>query len=105
MPPKNVLTRSSRKYLTIEIDGREYNIPTINSMKVKEVRRFMKMRKMPEEDQYEYMCEFFAQYLGDNLVDDMLNDDIQELMGMWKAAGEQSSKSDDPLPDPTLGES
>jgi len=105
MPPKNALTRKSQKFLTVEIDGKEYNIPTINSMKVKEVRHFMKMKKMPEEDQYEYMCDFFAQYLGQELVDDMLNEDIQELMEMWKEAGEKTRKSDDPLPDPTLGES
>ena len=45
MPPKNALTRKPQKFLTVEIDGKEYNIPTINSMKVKAVRRFMKMKR------------------------------------------------------------
>ena len=105
MPPKNVLTKKSKTYLTVEIEGKTYDIPTMKSLKVKEVRKFMKMRKLSEEDQFEFMIEFFSRFISEEVIDEMLDDDLNELMTLWKQASEGTADDSDALPGMTSGES
>lgn len=105
MPPKNALTKAPQKFLTVEIDGKNYNIPTLNSLKVKEVKAIMKLQKGSREDQYIFMTDFFGKYLGEEIVDDMVSDDLNALINLWYSASEQTANSDDVLGDPSMGES
>ena len=105
MPPKNVLTKKSKTYLTVEIEGKTYDIPTMKSLKVKEVRKFMKIRKLSEEEQFEFMLDFFGQYISEEVLDEMYNDDLDELMTLWKKANEGIADDSDALPGMTSGDS
>ncbi len=85
------LTPKDAKYLTLEIEGKQYNIPLANSLKIKKIRAVMKITKLPDEDQIEPMVEFFAEYIPQEILDEMLMDDLLEIIHMWKQACEAVS--------------
>ena len=84
--PKHSLTKKDEAYLTIEIDGKEYNIPLAKTLKVSEVRQLMKIKKLEETDQFEFMIEFLARYIGEEVIDDMTTGDLTEIFNLWKKA-------------------
>ena len=84
--PKHSLTKKGEAYLTIEIDGKEYNIPLAKTLKVKEVRQLIKISKLEEMDQYDFMIEFLARYMGEDIVDEMTTGDVIEIFNLWKKA-------------------
>lgn len=84
--PKHSLTKKDEAYLTIEIDGKEYNIPLAKTLKVKEVRQLIKISKLEEMDQYDFMIEFLARYMGEDIVDEMTTGDVIEIFNLWKKA-------------------
>lgn len=84
--PKHSLTKKNEAYLTIEIDGKEYNIPLAKTLKVKEVRQLIKISKLEEMDQYDFMIEFLARYMGEEIVDEMTTGDVIEIFNLWKKA-------------------
>lgn len=84
--PKHSLTKKDEAYLTIEIDGKEYNIPLAKTLKVKEVRQLIKISKLEETDQYDFMIEFLARYMGEEIVDEMTTGDVIEIFNLWKKA-------------------
>ena len=86
--PKYSLTKKDKSYLTIEIDGRNYNIPLATTLKLKEVRKFLKLGKKSEEEQLDFMIDFFGNYLGEEVIDDMTIPDVQELFTLWGKANE-----------------
>lgn len=96
--PKHSLSKKNEAYLTIEIDGREYNIPLAKTMKVKEVRKIFKIKNLNDAEAFDFMCEFLSRYLGEELVDEMTTGDISEVFDFWK-------KANDEVEGVTLGES
>ena len=84
--PKHSLTKKDEAYLTIEIDGKEYNVPLATTLKVKEVRQLIKISKLEEMDQYDFMIEFLARYMGEEIVDEMTTGDVIEIFNLWKKA-------------------
>ena len=96
--PKYSLTKRDKSYLTIEIEGKAYNIPLATTLKLKEVRKFLKLGKKSEEDQLDFLIEFFGNYLGEGVIDEMTIPDIQELFTLWGKASEEAGG-------PALGES
>ena len=55
--PKYSLTKKDKSYLTVEINGKTYNIPLATTLKLKEVRKFMKLGKKTEEEQTTSVAE------------------------------------------------
>lgn len=96
--PKYSLTKKDKSYLTIEIEGKVYNIPLANALKLKEVRKLIKLGKKSEEEQLDFLLEFFGKYLGDEVIDEMTIPDVQELFTLWGKANEEAGG-------PSLGES
>lgn len=93
--PKYFLTQKDKKYLTLEIDEKNYNLPLANTMKVKEIRKLMKITKLPEEEQFDCMIEFLSKYMGEEVIDEMLVDDVQEIFELWNRANDMGKHSDD----------
>jgi len=81
--PKYSLTKKDSAFLTLEIEGKEYNIPLINSMKVKEARTLLKITKLDEGDQFDYLAEFLGRYMGEEIVDNMNFADMIEVFNLW----------------------
>ena len=96
--PKYSLTKRDKSYLTVEIEGKDYNIPLANALKLKEVRKLLKLGKKSEEDQLDFLIDFFGNYLGEGVIDEMTLPDIQELFTLWGKANEEAGG-------PALGES
>lgn len=96
--PRYSLTQKNRSYLTIEIDGKTYNIPLATTLKLKEVRKFLKIGKKTEEEQLDFLVDFFGNYLGEEVIDEMTIPDVQELFTLWGKANEEAGG-------PSLGES
>ena len=96
--PRHSLTKKDEAYLTIEIDGKEYSIPLARSLKVKEVRKLLRVTKLEDVDQYDFMVDFLGRYLGADVVDEMTSGDLMEVVKLWHAANAE-------VEDITLGES
>ena len=83
------LTKKDAAYLSVEIDGKTYQIPLSRSLKIKEVRKLMKISKLEDGDQFDFMVEFFGKYLGADIVDELTTADLLELIKLWKTANEE----------------
>lgn len=96
--PKYELTKKKNAYLTLEIEGKNYNIPLISTLKMKEVKRLLKVINSDESDQIEGIADFLSDYMGEEIVDDMTIEDIKEVFDIWKEANDKEGG-------PALGES
>lgn len=92
--PKYSLSKKDKSYLTVEIEGKTYNIPLATALKLKEVRKFMKLGKKTEEEQFDFLIDFFSEYLGEELVEEMTISDINELFTLWTKANEAAGGPD-----------
>lgn len=95
--PRYSLTKKDKSFLTIEIEGKNYNIPLATALKLKEVRKFLKLGNKSEEEQLDFLIDFFGNYLGQEIIDEMTIPDIQELFTLWGQANEEAGG-------PSLGE-
>lgn len=88
--PKYSLEKKDAAFLTLEIDGKTYNIPLVKSMKVKEARQLLKITKMEESDQVDYLAEFLGRYMGEKIVDEMTFADMFEIFKLWLRGNEEA---------------
>lgn len=88
--PKYSLTQKDKAYLTIEIKGKNYDIPLANTLKVKEVRALIKLDKKPYEEAIDYIIDFFSKYLGDEVVEELDLGDLYEIFNIWGKANAQA---------------
>lgn len=80
--PKYSLTKKDRAFLTLEIEGKTYNLPLVNTLKFKEVRKLMKITKLPEDEMLDTMGDFLEKYMGD-IVNEMTLADVKEIFTIW----------------------
>lgn len=83
------LKKQDRAYLSVEIDGKTYQIPLARSLKVKEVRKLMKADKLSESDQFDLMYDFMASYVGSEVIDEMTEGDLEQLFTLWTKANSE----------------
>lgn len=83
--PKYSLTQKDRAFLTLEIEGKTYNLPLVNTLKFKEVRKLMKITKLPEDEMLDTMGDFLEKYMGD-IVNEMTLADVKEIFTIWSKA-------------------
>jgi len=88
--PNYKLQKKAAAFLTVEIDGKTYDIPLVNSMKVKEARQLLKVTKMEEGDQVDYLADFLGRYMGPEIVDEMTFADMFEIFRLWLKANEEA---------------
>lgn len=101
--PKYSLTETDKRYLTLEMgNGKTYNIPLAGSMKVKELRKLIRIEKLPSDEQFDLQADFLAKYMGVDVVDDLTQDELNSIYEIWIKASTGSLKEDG---GPELGES
>lgn len=83
--PKYSLTKKDRAFLTLEIEGKTYNLPLVNTLKFKEVRKLTKITKLPEDEMLDTMGDFLEKYMGD-IVNEMTLADVKEIFTIWSKA-------------------
>ena len=74
----------------VTIDGKSYDIPLVNTMKVKEARQLLKVTKMEDSEQVDYLAEFLGRYMGPEIVDEMTFADMFEVFKLWLKANEEA---------------
>ena len=82
---KYSLTKKDRAFLTLEIEGKTYSLPLVNTLKFKEVRKLMKITKLPEDEMLDTMGDFLEKYMGD-IVNEMTLADVKEIFTIWSKA-------------------
>ena len=75
--PKYSLTKKDKAFLTLEIEGKTYNLPLANTLKFKEVRKLMKITKLPEDEVIDLMGDFL------DIVNEMTLADVREIFTLW----------------------
>ena len=88
--PKYSLPNRDKMYLTIEIKGKTYNIPLSRNLKVKDVKGLIKLEKLNEEDQIDFITAFLGKYIGEDVVDDMEMVELTDTFNLWKKANEEA---------------
>lgn len=88
----------SKKFLTVPVKGTEYQIPLASNLKVNWIKKLSKAVKGDNFDMLDFMIEFFEQYIPEEIVDDLEQDELVELFELWKTANEEGERI-------TLGES
>ena len=84
------LSEKSKYYLTIEINKKTYQIPLAKSLKLKTIRKIAQLEKVPENEQIEVIIDFFGDYIGQEVIDDMTVDDLMELFTLWNRANTEA---------------
>lgn len=84
--PNYQLTQKDAKFLTLEINGTNYNIPLVSTLKNKDVRKIMNIMQLQQVEQYGQICDFLAQYMTAELVDDLTMADTFEIFNVWVKA-------------------
>lgn len=88
--PKYQLPKHDDCYLTVEMsDGKTFQIPLARKCKIKKLRKLMKVNKLPEDEQFDVMVDFFSEYLGEDVIDDMELQEIQDLYELWGKANDE----------------
>lgn len=89
--PNYSLSKSNGAYLNIEIEKKNYKIPLANSLKLKELRKLIKANKLEsEEEQLEFLMDFFGKYLGEDTIGELTIAQIYELFTLWQKANEEA---------------
>jgi len=84
--PKYSLTKKDKAYLTIEIEGKTYDIPLANTLTVKEARSLIQLEKKSEDEQLDFIFGFFGKYIGEDVVENLVLGDLYELFTLWGKA-------------------
>ena len=89
--PNYSLSKSNGAYLNIEIEKKNYKIPLANALKLKELRKLIKANKLEsEEEQLEFLMDFFGKYLGEDTIGELTIAQIYELFTLWQKANEEA---------------
>lgn len=86
------LSTPNTAYLNIEIKGKNYKIPLARSMKVKTIRKVLHISKLDEAEQFDFLYDLFAPYLGQELIDDLTESEIEELYVIWTKANSETGE-------------
>ena len=89
--PNYSLSKSNGAFLNIEIEKKNYKIPLANALKLKELRKLIKANKLEsEEEQLEFLMDFFGKYLGEDTIGELTIAQIYELFTLWQKANEEA---------------
>lgn len=89
------LKKADKLYLNFTIDGKEYKVPLARSLKIKDVRKMGSILKLEDHfEQLDLMAEFFANYIGADVVDELVSEELVELVDLWKKANDEIGEAD-----------
>lgn len=91
MPTFNLNSKKAKEVLKVEIGDKTYSVPLASSLKFKEVKKLLSLKKLDGEEAITTFGEFFAAYLGADVVDNLTMDDITALANAWSNATSEAS--------------
>lgn len=80
--PELTLNRKEIEVLTVNIEGKSYNIPLGTSLKRKEIAKLNKESEV---------LKFFEEHLGKELMDDLSIGELKQIVEAWTKATQEAS--------------
>lgn len=80
--PELTLNRKEIEVLTVNIEGKSYNIPLGTSLKRKEIAKLNKESEV---------LKFFEDHLGKELMDDLSIGELKQIVEAWTKATQDAS--------------
>ena len=80
--PELTLNRKEIEVLTVNIEGKSYNIPLGTSLKRKEIAKLNKESEV---------LKFFEDHLGKELMDDLSIGELKQIVEAWTKATQEAS--------------
>lgn len=87
MPKYTLPNHVDDGYMTVELtNGKTINIPLCKRLKVKKIRKLLKLNKLSGDEQMEAIIDFFGDYIGEELLDEMEFETLSDIYELWLKA-------------------
>ena len=84
MPNYKLPKHDDDGFITIELtNGETIKLPLVRKLKIKKLKKLLKLEKIEEEEQMETIIDFFSDYVGEDLLDDMDFDTLSDIYAIW----------------------
>ena len=84
MPNYKLPTHEDDGFITIELtNGSLIKLPLVKKLKISKLKKLLKLEKMKEEEQMEIIIDFFSDYIGEELLDEMNFDTLSDIYAVW----------------------
>lgn len=91
MPNYKIPNRVDDGFMTIELtNGDKITIPLCKRLKIKKIKKLMKLSKLPEEEQMGVIIEFFSDYIGEDILDEMEFETLSDIYELWLQANNEA---------------
>ena len=91
MPNYKLPKHEGDGYMTIELsNGATIKIPLVQKLKIKKLRKLMKIEKLSESEQMDVIIDFFSDYIGEELLDDMEYETLSDIYELWLSANSKA---------------
>lgn len=87
MPKYKLPNHVDDEYMSVELtNGMIIQIPLVKKLKIKKIRKLLKIEKLPEEEQMEVIIDFFSDYIGEEIIDEMEYETLSDIYQLWLQA-------------------
>ena len=97
--PNELNLNQNIEVLVVTIGDKKYNVPLATSLPYKKAKALIKLAKKGEEEAMDAFIEFFAQYIPQEVLDELPMSALSQLAKAW------SGKSNEDEDGESLGES
>lgn len=97
--PNELNLNQNIEVLVVNIGDKKYNIPLATSLSYKKAKTLIKLAKKGEDEAMDAFIEFFAQYIPQDVLDELPMSALEKLAKAW------SGKSNEDEDGESLGES
>lgn len=74
-------------YMSVELTNEMIiKIPLVKKLKIKKIRKLLKIEKLSEEEQMEVIIDFFSDYIGEEIIDEMEYETLSDVYQLWLQA-------------------
>ena len=104
MPKYKLPNHVDDGYMTVELtNGGTITIPLMKKLKIKKLKKIMKIDKLPDEEQVEVIIDFFADYIGKELLDELEFETLSDIYELWLRANNEADGLKTGESSPSLG--
>lgn len=91
--PKELNLDQNIEVLVVSIGDKKYKVPLAKSLPYKKAKALMKLAKTDEEEAIDTFIEFFAQYIPQEVLDELPMSSLTALAKAWTDQTEESGES------------
>ena len=90
--PKELNLDQNIEVLVVTIKDKKYKVPLATSLPYKKAKALMKLANANEEEAIDTFMEFFAQYIPQDVLDELPMTALTQLAKAWTGQTEESGK-------------